>query len=464
MYFLLKLGVRNSKAYYVSSWEHSCELDVSTLRLLCARQEASLRTLFCTRNNSTIQNSGSIFGALHSLSVESMDLDSRSCWWEARMIIKNATTLNHLRLGSISRIAHDFALKRRPECDDMSVVFLRSIANNLVNLNLSDVRLSLRSMHLCALNLQIVLQGEMALDIDFTKITQLRLESCPELSQAFSILVNPAVPSSIALGALKDLFIRLEDPDAQFSNSLKSFLISIPGLIHLRVLIDNALADQDLEPILEIHGKTLRTLVWDERRGPRTRLDTCTSWLSTDLKTLKILSQKCRSLTTLGMALDWEAMSRPRRQVTKQSTMPNRYAESNRFQARLYSYLRNMPCLKALNIRNLPEIKGSPIMPMDYYAKGLAAMVVDIANTTRKSTLKTIAIGAPFFRDLYIGTLHVTHTPVSDLQLLRVYSIDYNYPSPSGPSPVLSQIIKGAAYITEDESYPKDLLYDYWLG
>ena len=127
-----------------------------------------------------------------------------------------------------------------------------------------------------------------------------------------------------------------------------------------------------------------------------------------------------------------------------------------------------MPRLETLNIRNLPVIKGRPkrrpTMPMDYYVKGLAAMIVDIATEGRKSTLKTIAIGAPFYRDIYIGTHHITHTPVSDLLSLRVYSIGYNYQSPSGLSPVLSQIIKGAAYISEEELYPKDLLYDYWLG
>ena len=123
-----------------------------------------------------------------------------------------------------------------------------------------------------------------------------------------------------------------------------------------------------------------------------------------------------------------------------------------------------MPRLETLNIRNFPEIKGRPTIPGSYFAKSLAAMIVDIANERRKSSLKIIAIGAPFYRDIYMGTHHINHTSVSDLLSLRVFSIDYNYLSPSGLSPVLSQIIKGAAYISEEELYPKDLLYDYWLG
>lgn len=104
-------------------------------------------------------------------------------------------------------------------------------------------------------------------------------------------------------------------------------------------------------------------------------------------------------------------------------------------------------------------------MPMDYFVKGLAAMFVDIVNKKPEpSRLKTIALGAPLYRDINIGTHHVLHTPVSDLITFRVYSIDYNYSSPSGLSPVLSQIVKGAADSSEGDLYPPDLLHDYWLG
>ena len=324
----------------MSSWDHSCELDVSTLRLLYERQKANLRTLFYTRLCFSEQRKllfsdqsilRSAIRGIHSLSVESMDLDRGRCWMEATMVIQNAGNLNHLRLGFISRIAHDFALMRRPQYDKMSTLFSAAMEVSLFNLNLSEVHLSLGSLHLCGLNLGSVLQGKVALNIDFTKVTQLRLESCPGLSQAFSILMDPAGPPTSALGALEDLFIRVENPDSHFSNSLQSFLKSFHGLIHLRVLVDNALSDQDLTPILDIHGQTLRTLVWDERSGPRTRLDASTSLLSTGLRKLKVVSQKCRSLTTLGIALDWEAMISAGIQVTQQSFVLNRNAQPDRF-------------------------------------------------------------------------------------------------------------------------------------
>ena len=104
-------------------------------------------------------------------------------------------------------------------------------------------------------------------------------------------------------------------------------------------------------------------------------------------------------------------------------------------------------------------------MPMDYFVKGLAAMFVDIVNKKQDSVrLKTIALGAPLYRDIYIGTHHVEHTTVSDFLRFRVYKIDHNYPSPRGLSPVLSEIGKGAARNTEEESYHTHLLYNYWLG
>lgn len=172
------------------------------------------------------------------------------------------------------------------------------------------IHLYLESLHLYGLEVGKVISGEMALDIDFNNITQLRLESCPGLGQAFPLLMDQADSS---LGALEDLFIRVEDSDAMFYGSLESFLTSVRGLINLRVLIDKAVSTQYLEPILKVHGKTLTTLVWEERCGPRTHLCACTSLLSTRLGNLKVISRYCPSLMTLAIPLDWEAISSPDR-------------------------------------------------------------------------------------------------------------------------------------------------------
>lgn len=125
-----------------------------------------------------------------------------------------------------------------------------------------------------------------------------------------------------------------------------------------------------------------------------------------------------------------------------------------------------MPDLEVLVIRNLPELKdGISAMPMEYFVKGLAAMFLDVVNKkTKSASFKTIALGAPLYRDVNIGTHHVVHTPISDFLRFRVYNIDYEYPSPSGLSTVLSQVVTGAALSADDALMQKDILDDYWLG
>lgn len=239
-----------------------------------------------------------------------MDLSRGGCQWAASMLVENAETLDHLDLGFNNRIAHDFALNRRPQYDKMCASFAVDVKKTLSAKGLEPpVDLLLESVYLCGLDFRSVIQGEMALDIDFNDVIELRLESCPGLSQAFSLLTGQGDSSRLALGALQVLFVRLEDPDPNFSTSLESFLTSVRGLNHLQVLIDNALTVQYLEPILKVHGKTLETLVWDERRGPRTRLDASTSMFSPRLGNLKVIARNCPSLTLLGIPLDWEVIS-----------------------------------------------------------------------------------------------------------------------------------------------------------
>ena len=125
-----------------------------------------------------------------------------------------------------------------------------------------------------------------------------------------------------------------------------------------------------------------------------------------------------------------------------------------------------MPCLEVLNIRNLPQLSARLPMPhMDYFVKSLATMFVDTVNKKRESTfIKTIALGAPLYRDLLIGTYALTDTVLSDFLRFRVYSVDYNYPLPNGLSTVLSEVAKGAAISAGGAFTHRKLLNDYWLS
>ena len=122
-----------------------------------------------------------------------------------------------------------------------------------------------------------------------------------------------------------------------------------------------------------------------------------------------------------------------------------------------------MPHLEAFNIRNLPAISGSVAMPMDDFVKGLAAMFIDVTDKEKRlCPVGTIALGAPFYRDIDIGTSHVEDTELSDYLRFRVYDVDYNHPS--GGPPILCEIVKGAAETSEEQFPYDDLLYSYWFG
>ena len=294
----------------MSSWYHHCELDVSTLNLLSKRQIASLEVLLCNRYSSSCNISGNtVFGNMYSLSIESMDLDRSGCRWAAAVIVRNAEALDYLSLGFASQIANDFAIKSRLRYDEMTAMFTADVGKLLSDCNLDPlIHLSLSSLCLCGLDFGSVIRGEMALDIDFNKLTWLRLESCPGLSQAFLLLTGQGDSSKLALPALEDLFIRLEDPDPSFSSNLEGFLTSIRGLTYLQVLVDKALGAQNLEPILKVHGRTLNTLIWDERARRRRHLDHSTSLLPNQIGNLRIVSQNCPSLKVLGIPLGWETI------------------------------------------------------------------------------------------------------------------------------------------------------------
>lgn len=226
------------------------------------------------------------------------------------MIARNAEKLRHLSLGFTTCIAHDFAHSQSPRHDMMSTSFAVDLRDTLSESDLEPlINLSLESLSLCGLDLGGVIWGETALYVNFNNITQLRLESCSGLSQAFSLFNVQIGFSKLALGALQDLFLRIEDPDPNLTTSLETFLTAVRGLTSLKVLIDKVAAVQDLEPILKVHGKTLRTLVWDERHGSRKRFDVCTSPMSPKLGHLSVVSRNCPSLKLLGIPLDWDTIS-----------------------------------------------------------------------------------------------------------------------------------------------------------
>ena len=57
-------------------------------------------------------------------------------------------------------------------------------------------------------------------------------------------------------------------------------------------------------PVLEKHGKSLQTLVWDDRRRPRKDTNEDTS-LFLRGNNLNLIAQKCPNLRALGLSMRW---------------------------------------------------------------------------------------------------------------------------------------------------------------
>ena len=239
-----------------------------------------------------------------------MDLERGAGAWAASIMLSNVETLTHLSLGFAHRIAHDFALERRPRYNEMSTSFTAHVKDSLSRCVVErKMHLSVQFLNLCGLDIGAIVRGESVFHIDFNKITRLRLESCPGLSQAFSLLTGQGDSSRLALRAIRTLHVRVEDPDVHFSSTLSKFLTSIRGLISLTILIDNALGAMDLGPILKVHGKTLLALSWDERKGRRKHFSPSNCVLPGRFGNLRVICRYCRRLRGLGISLDWEAIN-----------------------------------------------------------------------------------------------------------------------------------------------------------
>lgn len=99
--------------------------------------------------------------------------------------------------------------------------------------------------------------------------------------------------------------------------------------------------------------------------------------------------------------------------------------------------------------------------------RGIASAIVDVyargEPAARPNSLTTIALGAPVCGDIHIGSNHFPRDSVRDFLQLRVYHVDYRYPSALGPMYVVTQVAKGTAF-DATACIDEDVLHQYWLA
>lgn len=243
---------------------------------------------------------------LQSLRITDLNIEQR-CEWPSKLIAQNRNTLRHLHLGIVSTAARNYAVKHATRQLGLPTSFAEMAKETLI----PDERemmpmLSLETLGLYGVKFENIVGGALGLGIDFNSMTALRLESCSGLNEAFAVLMGSdrCRNATLRVPKLTSFFVRHEYGDQAFAQHLAAFLTSFTGLEHLGLLLDRQRPAMRKAPILQLHGQTLQTLVWDERRKPRkdTRTDT-----SVGLKDngFRLISLKCPNLTALGLSILW---------------------------------------------------------------------------------------------------------------------------------------------------------------
>ncbi len=258
------------------------------------------------------QDFNSTITGLSRLRIDDLDFHGGG-QWPFKLIANSCKTLKHLYLGVESQISKQYATRILPKHCQLPQSFAdttRKAVSSEDQRSVSSLRLE--TLHLCGLELSRTLQGAIGLELDFQKLSMLSLQSCPGLPTALPLLVSDHHSAEgFKLPKLNALFISCERDlsPIPFTNILEQFLRSLPGLTRLEVLVDKARGRQPLGPILDIHGKTLNCLLWEERYCSRMRVNGDASMVREHVRNLKVVSQKCPELTALALPVDWKAIS-----------------------------------------------------------------------------------------------------------------------------------------------------------
>ncbi len=458
------------------SWRHTCALETSTLALLLKHQGAKLHSLIVTRYSEPQNVSNLLVEGLQHLAITDLNIEQR-CEWPSKLIAQNRNTLRYLHLGVISKVARDYAdnLVPRVTPRGLPATFAEMAKEALPAPPASEREmvpfLSLETLGLYGLNFENAVRGALGLEIEFHCMTSLRLESCSGLSEAFAVLLGNDASQNGTLSGLEltTFFVRHEDKSQAFAQHLEAFLTSFTGLKHLGLLLEGQSQAMSKAPILEMHGKTLQTLVWDERIGPRNDARRDTTLALGGEHNLNLVSLKCPNLTALGLPIRWGTSQASTNCLMVSTAIPHPDEQIEADFQQLEKISCRMPKLRTLHFRNLPKIALTEIclLPTDYLVKGIASAILDSYAhgklSNRRGSLATIALGAPLYRDIHIGSNHFPNDLSRDFLQLRVYHVDYKYQSAIGPLPIVTQVAKGTADAATTW-LDKDILHEYWLA
>ena len=237
--------------------------------------------------------------------------------WALELLARNYQKLRHLRLGTDEFLATDYAAEGVLDSDERGRIEQTDIFAELMKVKVaalnetSTPRLRLESLSLTGLDLNAFAKGFFEPVIDFKGLSVLTLESCACLEAALPLLMGTGTGKRREKSALRlrTLAIRHENLSNECSRELRTFLVSLKPLTHLHVLLEGNYDEIiDLHKVLQVHGTCLRSLVWDERAGPRSEVREDSALLPDLQKVhleLRTIAKHCPGLKALGISLEW---------------------------------------------------------------------------------------------------------------------------------------------------------------
>ncbi|KAL9633501.1 MAG: hypothetical protein Q9204_003369 [Flavoplaca sp. TL-2023a] len=416
------------------------------------------------------------FKDLESLTVKSITFTMNEM--SAMMKIHNRT-LRYLCLGAESEVLLDYhesanTLNRRQRCIDELVDEPDHDDHEDHDIdNAEDDRpwLKLEELHIVGFDVHKIIKPSHGI-LKLQTLTSMTLESCPGLEDAFDLLATDKDKSDLSLRStlrLRSFSLRHEASNQQFRNRLLDFLGAICGLTHLSVLLEDVSRSHanHLDPMLAVHGQSLRSLVWDERSGRRDSFTTSEPLSAASYQLIGRITAHCPYLIELGVSMDWRDFTQ------KDSFIPNDYNRNLTSTA-----FARLKALRTLNIRTMPFVNAKKMaLPLSEiqasFANSLLTIISckngreDVLSRSPPRNLETLALGALTYRDIRngLGCHGVKDGELYQFLRLKVYRVIHNHQvDGKSPKPLAILAETGTYEKTEANGGAVNVLKPYWLG
>lgn len=235
---------------------------------------------------------------------------SVSLLWACTIITENLKTLRHLKLGAEGEVA--WYEKQRTLYSStyhwIAPKFGEILKQRLMAAygNLHPV-LTLTSLTLDGIEPQLLESRTFTSLFDWANLSAVTINSCSYLRFALNFLKSRIIePSDGYLKAtkLKSLDLRSDEKSSSGPVSY-CFLKSFTGLVHLGLLLtDDQIDYLDLEFILNLHGPTLQSFIWDIRSSNHS----CPvkQHRVNRFRSVQLICENCPHLVELGLTINWK--------------------------------------------------------------------------------------------------------------------------------------------------------------